>query len=185
MSRLQHRLDCDTQTLHQRLGHVSYKNRLRHMIHHRTTADLPPTTLGNLMPCAACATGRAGRQPFRATQPRKTLPGSMLHIDVCSVTPTSRTGHKYFVLIVDDASRHTWTVSNTPEVRGLYRHNSLYIISASTSRLSCEDHSNGPKESSTRIDLFSSVTPTTPLSKYHRGRRHRWMALRSDTSRLR
>jgi hypothetical protein len=60
--------------------------------------------------CEACLAGKQKRAPFpqRATK-RATRPLELLHGDLCGpITPTTQSGKKYFLLLVDDFSHYMW-----------------------------------------------------------------------------
>jgi hypothetical protein len=102
---LQEKLKFDSARMHKTLGHVSME-RLRYMIRHRTTADLPLSAILD-SECTDCTKGKMQRSPFHILPPNNHPVGSALHIDVCKIGP-DRFNNKYFVYIIDDRSKKSW-----------------------------------------------------------------------------
>jgi hypothetical protein len=85
--------------LHNRFGHASYQ-RLRHVIYHSTTADLPHRRLPSTVPaCETCvkATRKAASFP-KVSAARNFPPGGMLHMDVAELKPLFRFKYRYLLL---------------------------------------------------------------------------------------
>ena len=71
--------------------------------------------------CAPCAAAKMRRTPFPTVAThRARVAGELLHIDHAGPLPTGVEGHKYVLLVVDDATRYSWsftaaTRSDAPE----------------------------------------------------------------------
>jgi Integrase core domain/GAG-pre-integrase domain len=96
---------------HNRLGHVSYA-RLRHMVNHSTTLDLPLLRLPSSIPhCEICIKSTRKTAKFKKVSPPRNLPpGGMLHMDVVEIKPLFLKKFRYLLIAVDDTSRYTWAV---------------------------------------------------------------------------
>ncbi|KIJ11770.1 hypothetical protein PAXINDRAFT_36859, partial [Paxillus involutus ATCC 200175] len=57
--------------------------------------------------CEACVLGKMKKLPFELHEgPRTTRPLEMVHTDVGGpITPRSREGHRFWIIIVDDFAR--------------------------------------------------------------------------------
>lgn len=59
--------------------------------------------------CGACAEGKQHRDSFRSQQQRATVPGELIHADLCGpMESASLDGAKYFVCFTCDYTRYRW-----------------------------------------------------------------------------
>ena len=88
---------------HQRLGHPGPEvlSKLALVIHCNKPAS---HTL-----CHACQLGRHTRLPFHASSSRATRIFQLIHCDLWTSPVTSVSGHKYYLVILDDCSHFLWT----------------------------------------------------------------------------
>jgi hypothetical protein len=57
--------------------------------------------------CKACTEAKQSERPFGISKCRNTKPGELTHIDVWGKYDiASINGHQYFVLMIDDVTRH-------------------------------------------------------------------------------
>jgi len=92
----------DLDVLHARLGHTSF-SKIQHI------ADWQPF-LSNDYFCETCVLAKFHRLPFNKSTIATTAPFQLIHMDLWGpYRVTSVTGAKYFLTIVDDFSRSTWT----------------------------------------------------------------------------
>jgi hypothetical protein len=57
--------------------------------------------------CLICVQSKMHRTNFKSQSAYwSTLPGQLVHLDVCSFEEVSRRGYKYFVTFVDDCSKY-------------------------------------------------------------------------------
>jgi len=89
---------------HQRLGHMSCnKMKLVPGVHF-------PSTVINDIVCEVCPKAKQPRLPFPVSHSMSTEIFQLLHVDTWGPYHTKTyTGHRYFLTIVDDCSRATWT----------------------------------------------------------------------------
>jgi len=59
--------------------------------------------------CHACQLGRHVRLPFHASSSRATRNFQLIHCDLWTSPIVSVTGHKYYLVILDDCSYYLWT----------------------------------------------------------------------------
>lgn len=91
---------------HSRLGHIS-KIGLQ-----ATSKNFPFITCNNgNVPCDSCDFAKQRKLPFSNSISQSIVPFNILHADLWGPFSTISTlGHKYFLTLVDDYSRHTWVV---------------------------------------------------------------------------
>jgi len=95
---------------HRRLGHPS-KTTLSKLVREGLAVGVPDTLPGlGEAPCDVCDTTKVKRTPFPAGRTRASAPLGLLHTDVCSVSSRGRGGEAYFLVLVDDYSKHLWVV---------------------------------------------------------------------------
>lgn len=101
--------ETDADILHRRLGHINYAH-LRKLVGD-TGYDLKmikvqqPKGEKN---CEACSAGRMKEHFNKKTDRRTEEPIRRLHADISGILPVSIRGYRYFLLVVDDATRTCW-----------------------------------------------------------------------------
>lgn len=104
----QTQLDDEAWVWHGRLGHVNFDTMKKMVVKGMVTGV--PVVNKPLKLCEACLAGKHTRAPF----PTKSLyrsekPLELISIDLCGpITPETKAGNKYFMLMVDDCTRFTW-----------------------------------------------------------------------------
>ncbi|KAL8116448.1 hypothetical protein AgCh_022808 [Apium graveolens] len=122
-------IENTTRLWHSRLGHVNYQAMIyifeKGMVHGLPSLIQPKEV------CARCLMSKQIRKSFpshanfRAKQPLE-----LIHRDLCgSITPTTKAGNKYFVLLVDDYSRVMWVylLSRKDEALGAFKKFKLLV----------------------------------------------------------
>jgi len=59
--------------------------------------------------CHACQLGRHVRLPFHMSTSRASRPFELIHCDLWTSPITSVSGHKYYLVVLDDFSHYLWT----------------------------------------------------------------------------
>ena len=92
---------------HRRLGHCSRKY-LEFLAEEGNSTGLsfrkPTLTVGDRS-CKACAAGRFKTSYSRQTESREATRGRRLHADISGLLPCSIRGYRYYLIVLDDASR--------------------------------------------------------------------------------
>lgn len=95
---------------HERLGHLN-KYALRNLVKNDLVQGVKVVNESDFF-CDACQLGKAHRLPFHKDEKEiKTIPGEMIHSDVCGpMSEISPGGARFFVTFIDDASgfRHVY-----------------------------------------------------------------------------
>lgn len=92
---------------HRRFAHYGAKS-LRN-VHKVTTLDKPiPTFESRDCPCRVCLTTKMKRSYGGTTEQKQSIM-ELISVDICGPLPVSRKGFKWFLQIVDNASRMKWT----------------------------------------------------------------------------
>ena len=93
---------------HARLGHLNFQA-LRRMAHGDMVRGLPRIDHADEL-CDGCLAGKQRRAPFPAESKfRAQTVLELVHGDLCGpILPATPGGRKYFLLLVDDMSRHMW-----------------------------------------------------------------------------
>ena len=93
---------------HERMGHLNF-DALRRLGKEEMARGVPVIDHVEQV-CDTCVTTKMRRRPFpAATQYRAKQPLELVHGDLCGpVTPATPGGNRYFLLLVDDASRFMW-----------------------------------------------------------------------------
>ncbi len=94
----------DADLLHRRFGHPCPK-------YTEATANLYKVKLsGKFSVCGSCAYGKAKRNNVKKfTNSRTSQPYERIFIDTSSLPQESLGGSKYWIMIVDDATRYKWS----------------------------------------------------------------------------
>ena len=91
-------------TLHHKLGHASRESVKA------TASHFGWELTGELEKCTACAVGKTKRKKLnRELQPKSSVPGERLFLDISSVKATSIGGAKFWLLVLDDATDMCWS----------------------------------------------------------------------------
>lgn len=93
------------QIWHNILGHLSFQ-RLTDM---QSQIPIDVSKCNNAEPCHVCPLAKQKRLPFVSNNHLSQSPFDLIHCDVWGPFHViDRSGHKYFVTLVDDCSRFTW-----------------------------------------------------------------------------
>ena len=91
---------------HARLGHPSFQT-IRHLVHQFQLPCSSSKLSSNK--CPSCCLGKLHRLSLPLTHHHSSRPLELVHSDVWGPAPIfSSSGHKYFVLFIDDYSPFTW-----------------------------------------------------------------------------
>ena len=90
---------------HQRLGHPGHEvlSRLAQ------SSAIPCNNSASHTLCHACQLGRHTRLPFHASTSRTTHIFQLIHCDLWTSPIPSVSGHKYYLVVLDDFSHYLWT----------------------------------------------------------------------------
>lgn len=93
---------------HGRLGHVNF-DRLRSMASKGLVKGVPVVSKP-LQVCEACLAGKQVRSSFpNKSMYRSESPLDLVSVDLCGpISPESKAGNMYFMLLVDDCTRYMW-----------------------------------------------------------------------------
>ena len=75
---------------------------------HWTVKEMYVSITGIFKPCKACSLGKAKMLMLLKTCEKSKVTGEWLFMDIAFPTAVSLHGKKYWLLIVDDCSYHTW-----------------------------------------------------------------------------
>jgi hypothetical protein len=108
-----HSLKHPSILLHYRLGHMSEKY-MKTLIQNQSIDGLPKTFVPLPkelhLSCLPCIEAKTQAQPHPLQRTRARGPLEKIHLDLVGPKPTSLRGHRYWLTIVDDFSRHGWTI---------------------------------------------------------------------------
>ena len=95
---------------HERYGHLSFE--ALHQLGKQEMVRGTPVIKHAEQVCDTCVTTKLRRKPFpQQAQYRAQVPLDLVHGDLCGpVTPATPGGRRYFLLMVDDATRFMWAV---------------------------------------------------------------------------
>ena len=94
------------ETWHKRFGHMGYSG-LQNVVKNNIVEGFKPDLKSPKPNCIPCAAAKMSHKPFPATATRTTKLGQLTHIDLWGKYPVnSIQGHQYYILFVDDYSRH-------------------------------------------------------------------------------
>lgn len=97
----------DINVLHRRMAHVSH-DRLRTMVRNGDIAGVDSLT-GTPDFCEPCVLGKMKKLPFEPGRTRAKKILQLVHADIAGpVTPQSREGYKYWLMLVDDFTGKPW-----------------------------------------------------------------------------
>ncbi|XP_075087815.1 uncharacterized protein LOC142169799 [Nicotiana tabacum] len=96
--------DVKNKLWHYRLGHMPLSNM-------KNISSIPNSSCDNFsMPCVICHMARQSKLPFFTSSDTSKAMFDLIHIDIWGpYNTTTYDGYKYFLTIVDDYSRGTWT----------------------------------------------------------------------------
>ena len=94
--------------IHRRLGHTNYKFIEKLSNHSISCKTRPKTTPASRQACTSCLAGKLKESFNKHTDTRRPKPGARIHSDTSGILPQSVQGFRYFLLVIDDATRMTW-----------------------------------------------------------------------------
>jgi transposase InsO family protein len=90
---------------HRKYAHVSYSG-LQHLLDNKMVDGFDVDTSTDKPDCVACTEAKLIRSPYGPATDRFTKPGELMHVDLWGkYDKISIHGNKYYLLLVDDASR--------------------------------------------------------------------------------
>jgi len=90
---------------HQRLGHPGHEV----LSTLAQSSAIPCNNSASHTLCHACQLGRHTRLPFHASTSRTTHIFQLIHCDLWTSPIPSVSGHKYYLVVLDDFSHYLWT----------------------------------------------------------------------------
>ena len=97
--------------LHQRLGHASYKN-IDILLNGNSTSLQKPRNIRKILKgekkCECCLAGKMKESFHKKTDSRIGTKARRLHADLSGRKPLSCRDYRYFLVVIDDASRRCW-----------------------------------------------------------------------------
>jgi len=110
--------NIDSVTLwHKRLGHISPR-KLSHM---SVLKDVKCNKDETVLPCDICPRAKQHRLPFHTSSITTTKPFDLIHVDTWGPYHTKTPhGQRYFLTLVDDYTRCTWTHLMVTKAEALY-----------------------------------------------------------------
>lgn len=99
--------------LHSRLGHMG-EGSIQSLIKHRAIQGLPTSYTPPPCPppqgCSTCIQAKAHARPHPRTDARAAAPLDRIHADLVGPLPPNLKGQRYWVTLVDDSTRHGWSL---------------------------------------------------------------------------
>jgi len=133
----------DVNLLHRQMGHISI-GRIEQMVKCGQLRGID-TLSGTLTFCKACTLGKMKKTPFELQdRPRTTRPLEMVHTNVGGpISPQSREGYKFWLVIVDDFSRFPWVyfMKHNSEALQIYNQWKLDVKTLLRTEIGQEDFS--------------------------------------------
>ena len=94
-----------SESWHHRLGHPN----IRVLMKVISTYGFPPLSVNKTTSCDACLASKSHRLPYSTSSHQTTKPLEIIHSDLWGQPPViSHTGHKYYVIFIDDFTKYTW-----------------------------------------------------------------------------
>ena len=92
---------------HIKLGHLSFTT-LQETAKRNLALGLPSTKFEPFT-CPSCDQCKITQLPYASADhlPREAKLG-LIHADICGPVPASKEGHRYFLTLIDDATRYKW-----------------------------------------------------------------------------
>jgi hypothetical protein len=94
---------------------LQWHHRLGYFCSSRLSALLHRGILGSILGqesldhCQGCQLGKQVQLPYPSSESVPQLPFDLVHSDVWGPSPfVSKGGHKYYIICIEDFSRHTW-----------------------------------------------------------------------------
>jgi hypothetical protein len=103
---------------HHRLGHPSF-GYLKHLF-----PDLFSNTMHSNFKCNTCILAKSHRVSYPVSMNKNAIPFALIHSNVWGPSPvTTSSGHRWFVIFVDDCTRMTWLylLKHKDEVFGVFK----------------------------------------------------------------
>ena len=98
-------LPLDISLWHRRLGHCNLDS-IRHMVSKELVTGLKIDSSQSPDPiCEPCLAGKMHASPFPSSSTRASKPLELVHSDLHGPLPRSHSGHKYWIVFVDDYTR--------------------------------------------------------------------------------
>ena len=111
----------DINVLHRRWGHLNYQS-IQRMVSEGQLLGINKVT-GKPMFCEPCELGKHQRLSLKTPRQRASRPFELIHCDIFGpITPMSRSGAKYGMVLVDDFLSHPWAyfMKNKSEAQSKY-----------------------------------------------------------------
>jgi transposase InsO family protein len=113
--------------------------------------------------CHSCPLGKHIKLPFANSLKNSLLPFDILHSDVWTSPVLSSTGHKYYVLFLDDYSNFLWTfpMSHKSQVASIFLKLRVYIKTQFQREIKTLQCDNGGEYTSTNLRKICELNGTS------------------------